>query len=311
MNVLIVGLGSIAKKHIIALNSLNIDLKIYAVRSDPNAEQQDGVINVFDLNDLDDIMNFAIISNPTNLHFKTIEQITYKAIPLFIEKPAVDKIDGTERLIYDVEKKKIINYVACNLRFHPCIKFIKNYIEQNQPDINEVNVYCGSYLPNWRPGKDYTQIYSANHDMGGGVNLDLFHEMDYTAWIFGHPHTCRGFCSNKSTLNISAVDYANYLLSYKKFNISIILNYFRRETKRTIEILFDNDTWTIDLIANKIFSESGNIIFEAAYYESIDSYKEQMKYFVNCLVHNKQPMNSLRESIEILKLNLKYEPVSE
>jgi predicted dehydrogenase len=311
MNVLIVGLGSIAKKHITALTSLNTDFRIYALRSGFEVENNGKIINVLSLNDLNDRMDFAIISNPTSLHFETIELLMNKSIPLFIEKPPVHTLNGTEKLIAEIQNKVIITYVACNLRFHPCIKFLKNYIHQNQPIVNEVNVYCGSYLPDWRPGKDYTKVYSANAEMGGGVNLDLFHEIDYARWIFGAPDAFTGFFSNKSALNITATDYANYLLSYPAFNISIILNYFRRKGKRTIEILFDNDTWIVDLIANRIVSESGNMIFESAGYEPINSYQEQMKYFVDCLIYNEQPMNSFRESIETLKITLKNEPIRE
>jgi predicted dehydrogenase len=309
MNVLIVGLGSIAEKHITALNSLNMDFKIYALRSGLNKESYEGIADVFSLDDLNDTMDFGIISNPTNLHFEMIEQLTNKSIPIFIEKPPTHTLNKIDELIYNVKEKHIINYVACNLRFHPCIVFLKNYIDKNQPLINEVNVYCGSYLPDWRPGKDYTKTYSANSEMGGGVNLDLFHEMDYTKWIFGYPDAYTGFYSNSSTLKISAPDYANYLLSYPGFNVSIILNYFRRKGKRTIEILFDNDTWTIDLIANRIVAESGYVIFESINYNLIDSYKAQMKYFVDCLTQNKQPMNSLSESIEILRISLKNESI--
>src|SRR4051812_19601893 len=121
MNVLIVGLGSIAKKHIVALNSLNIDLKIYALRSGRTAEKFEGLTDVFDLNDIEITIDFAIISNPTNLHFKTIEQLAERSIPLFIEKPAVHTLNGVSQLIFDVNKNGKINYVACNLRFHPCI----------------------------------------------------------------------------------------------------------------------------------------------------------------------------------------------
>lgn len=309
MNVLVVGLGSIAKKHITALNSLNIDVNIFALRSAATAEKYECVINVFDLEDIDTAIDFAIISNPTNLHFKTIEQLASKSIPLFIEKPAVHQLKNVTQLINYVEDRCKISYVACNLRFHPCIQFFKNYIQENDFNINEVNIYCGSYLPDWRPGKNYKEIYSANNEMGGGVHLDLFHEMDYSCWIFGYPNACRGFWSSKSTLNITAPDYANYLLSYKTFNVSIILNYFRRKPKRTIEVIGSNDTWVIDLITNQIISESRGVIFTASDYNIVDSYKTQMHYFINCLIHDKKPMNSLRESVEILKLSLKNESI--
>jgi len=70
VNILIIGLGSIAKKHIVALKQLNIIAKIYALRSKPNSEDLEGVINIYDLNNIDLFFDFAIISNSTNLHFK-------------------------------------------------------------------------------------------------------------------------------------------------------------------------------------------------------------------------------------------------
>ena len=51
MKVLIVGLGSIAKKHIAALFSINKDVKVYALRSNSNKNNVDGVANIYDLSD--------------------------------------------------------------------------------------------------------------------------------------------------------------------------------------------------------------------------------------------------------------------
>ena len=49
MNVLIIGLGSIARKHITALKSLNFDSKIYALRSILNATIEEGVEHIYDI----------------------------------------------------------------------------------------------------------------------------------------------------------------------------------------------------------------------------------------------------------------------
>ena len=48
-------------------------------------------------------------------------------------------------------------------------------------------VICSSYLPGWRPGVDYRQVYSAHKAMGGGVTIDLIHEWDYMVDLFGPP----------------------------------------------------------------------------------------------------------------------------
>ena len=70
MNILIVGLGSIAKKHIEALKYLNLDATIYALRSNANASKVENVINVFDLDSIElaqkinNLMEEKILQHP-------------------------------------------------------------------------------------------------------------------------------------------------------------------------------------------------------------------------------------------------------
>lgn len=307
MNVLIIGLGSIARKHITALQSLKVDLKIYALRSSLNATIEEGVENIYDLDNSTVVFDFAIISNPTHLHYEYIEKLAHKGIPLFIEKPAIHRLENADNLVQLIEDEKIVTYVACNLRFHPCISFLKNKIDTEVLRINEVNVYCGSYLPDWRPEKDFRTIYSANAAMGGGVHLDLFHELDYTTWLFGLPSKSKSVFRNISTLEIDAVDYANYIFEYDFFTANIVLNYFRRKPKREIEIVLDDDTWTVDLIKNEIRNDAGEYLFQVINFNVEDTYSLQLDYFIDCLKNKQVPMNSLKESVEILKICLNNE----
>lgn len=305
MNIVIVGLGSIAKKHIQALNTLEKEFNIYALRSNINAESTDGVTNIFDLSAINFKIDFAIISNPTHLHYEYISFFVDKAVPLFIEKPPLSTLANAESLLEKINQKSSFTYVACNLRFNPCLQFLKNFISSS-PDkrVNELNVYCGSYLPNWRPNQDFRTVYSSQANMGGGVHLDLFHELDYTHWIFGKPTAVRNTKRNVSTLEIDAVDYANYTLDYANYTATIILNYYRKDSKRTIEIVFEDETWLVDLIKNKITNHKGEIIFEEHDFNVLETYRLQMQYFIDCLTNNLPPMNNFAESVETLKICL-------
>ena len=305
MRVLIVGLGSIAKKHITALRSLTDEFKIFALRSAPDAAEYYDVINVFNLDDT--IYDFAIISNPTQLHVKYIKLLASKAIPLFIEKPAVHSLDNVDQILNLVAKKKLTTYVACNLRFHPCIKFLKENIGRQELIVNEVNVYCGSFLPDWRPGVDYTNTYSANPKRGGGVHLDLFHEIDYVTWLLGQPKCYSAVKRSVSSLGVDSIDYANYILEYENFTTSIILNYYRKKVKREIEIVFDQITWNVDLINNTIKTDEGDVIFEVNNFDILQTYKSQLSYYIDCLKVKNQPMNSFEDSIPALKICLENE----
>ncbi len=303
MNILIIGLGSIALKHINAIKKVDNQIKIYAYRSKFYQYTLPGVIDIYSLENMNVMFDFAIISNPTHLHSRFIDLLSEKGVNLFIEKPPLATLSDADRLLKKIEKLNLITYVGCNLRFHPCLIFLKKELFNNKR-INEVNIYSGSYLPNWRPGKNFREIYSVYPEMGGGVHLDLFHELDYTFWLFGKPNLVSSIKRNVSSLNIKAVDYANYLFEYKTYSVNIILNYYRKDSKRLIEVLFDDDTWTIDLTKNKITDSSNNILFEEKNFEMLETYYKQMIYFIDAIKSNKHTMNSLYESIEVLKLCL-------
>lgn len=307
MKILLIGLGSIAEKHILAINKIINDAKIYAYRSTSNSQKINGITNIYSIENIEFHIDFIIISNPTSLHEETIIKCLKFKCPLFIEKPALNNLNNAKAIINQLKNYNITTYVGCNMRFHPAIIFLKNHILDLKQKINEVNVYFGSYLPDWRPGRDFRKIYSSNHILGGGVHLDLIHELDYCIWIFGNPIYSRRLLRSASSLNIDSFDYANYNLVYQQFTVDIKLNYYRKDSKRQIEILTSEDTIIADLNINRVYSLiTGKTYFEQSYNIS-DTYFEQMKYFISHLKASTGFMNTLEENIEILKIVLNDE----
>jgi predicted dehydrogenase len=303
MKVLIIGIGSIGKKHAKALKTIQPDTEIVALRSYKEAKKFAGITNIYSLKEIGkQIPDFAIISNPTSEHIKTISQLIEYNIPLFIEKPLYSSLNINETGD-SINENGIFTYVACNLRFLDSIQFVKEQLSQSKNKrLNEVNVYCGSYLPDWRPGVDFRKNYSANPGLGGGVHLDLIHELDYIYWLFGYPKEINRNYRSQSSLKIKACDYANYLLGYDGFCANIVLNYYRREPKRNFELVFEDETWNIDLLKNevtcneKVLFSSEQLIF--------NTYQVQMKYFIDCIKNEKASMNTINDAFNVLKICL-------
>ncbi len=303
MNVVIAGLGSIACKHIQALHNLDIPFIIYALRSGKGSRTVEGVIDIYSLNELQDKkVDFAIVSNPTAEHISTIRLLSDLKCPLFIEKPLSHRPD-IEACVTDTVNSGLLTYVACNLRFLDCLQYIKNALAGAEVKVNEVNAYCGSYLPDWRPGTDFRNVYSADASAGGGVHLDLIHELDYLYWLFGMPEQVTSCFGSRSTLGISAYDYANYCLAYPSFHAGVVLNYYRRDARRTLEIVTGKETWEVDLRTNTV--KAGNrMVFESS--RTIqDTYTAQMDYFVG-LVRNRESrsFNTIEDAYNVLKICL-------
>lgn len=302
MILLIVGIGSIAEKHVAAINKYDINPKIYALRSNKYYKEVSGIKSILSVDEIKDELDFIIISNPTKFHAETILNMLSLNVPLFIEKPVLSDLTSAEQIRDIIKKNNILTYIGCNLRFHPALIFLKNYLEQNTKKINEVNIYCGSYLPNWRPNVDYKESYSSKSEMGGGVHLDLIHEIDYCVWLFGNPINITSFKNKNSNLEISSIDSARYIIDYIDFNAMITLNYYRNDSKREIEILFEDYTLHIDLITNNIINKKLNKVIFNSEYNLQNTYDKQMEYFLTCINQKKAPMNTYNEALEILKL---------
>ena len=87
MKVLIIGLGSIALKHIKALQELYPTVVIYALRREGEPLKEiEGVVEIFAIDEIAvDTLSFILISNPTAVHYDTIKKVM--ALVLFLKKP--------------------------------------------------------------------------------------------------------------------------------------------------------------------------------------------------------------------------------
>lgn len=306
MRIVFIGIGSIAKKHIKAIRKIEPNTEIFALRSSRGAAPYEDVKNIYDYEEIAGISpDFIIISNPTSKHFETIKKILFYRIPLFIEKPVFAEL-GHDDIITEIEDKQVLTYVACDMRFMDCLTWLHKYMEEHRDKvrINEINVYCGSYLPEWRPGTDFRKCYSAIPELGGGVHIDLIHDVDYVYWIFGKPEKHHAIFRNVSSLDIRAYDYANFNLVYPEFCANVVLNYYRRDAKRYMEILFDDCTWTVDMMKNEITSSTGDVVYRSEQ-TGADEYEAQMRYFMG-LVKEKSTtsMNSASEAYDVLTICL-------
>lgn len=311
MRILIVGLGSIAAKHIAAIRQLEKETgaehEIYALRSSRTASGMERISNIFTIEEAMDLKpDLIIVSNPTGSHAATISEFAGSGIPMMIEKPVFER-PVYEELINRMENS--LTYVACNLRFLESLRHVAEAVKSGTLPgrINEVNIYCGSSLPSWRLGSDFRKSYSANPELGGGVQLDLIHELDYACHIFGMPQKTYGIARSCSSLDIRAVDYANYIYIYPGFCANIILNYYRPDYKRVMEIIFDNDIWTIDIASNCITDMSGKTVFSSSQ-RIIDTYTDQMAYVIGLVERGENnSCNDIRQANEILKIASRYE----
>jgi predicted dehydrogenase len=164
-----------------------------------------------------------------------------------------------------------------------------------------VRSISSSYLPEWRPGTDYRNTYSAHKELGGGVSIDLIHEWDYLAYLFGFPQAVSCTIGKKSDLEIDTDDFAIYIAEYKDKIAEVHLDYFGRAAIRTIELITKEDTIIGDLIGQTVtYLKSGKRI---QFNEERDDYqKRELRYFLQTMEERKAGNNEISHAIRVLKL---------
>ena len=248
MKALIISMGSIGTRHAEVLTSMGIEV---------SAITSQNIRSLECFNDLKsanlDKFDYFIIASPTHLHYEHLSYIDTNVSGKIIlcEKPLFDKFRD-----FNPNNKIFIGY---NLRFHPLILELKNML--NPSEILTIEARCGQYLPSWRQRK-YTSSYSAKKELGGGVLLDLSHEIDYISFLSDSSLELIKSCQAKvSNLNITSDDICMILAKCNKTLINISLNYLSKTPYRQILIETNNNTYHLDLITNtlKIVDQDGKI----------------------------------------------------
>lgn len=301
INILFIGLGSIAARHIKNLKSIRNDIRISVFRSGKGQCAKDGILNLVErvctmIEELDDYYDAIFITNPTSLHYETISKFYNRSNAFFVEKPVF--LTGEEDISRFDQKRKNI-YVACPLRHSNVIQWLKANIDFGT--VHSIRVISSSYLPDWRPGADYRNTYSAHLAMGGGVSVDLIHEWDYIYYLVGLPLCVQCLIKKKSDLEIESDDIAVYIAEYSDKLVEVHLDYFGRKTIRRIELFAQEDTIIADLIRQRIrWMCAGK---ELDLFEERDSYqKKELRHFFDIVSGKAVNDNTIEDACRVLRI---------
>lgn len=310
MRILITGLGSIGKRHARLLHDYDRSFDLAAYRH--GSPGIDIPINIDEYTDLTEALesdpDIAFITNPTHLHVDTALKCARQDCHLFVEKPLSHTLDGVNELISEANKRNLVTLIGCQLRFDPILNEIRDILDRREfGQVLTFRAYSGSYLPNWRPNQDYRNSYSAYSSKGGGVVLDLIHEIDYTHWLFGPPSNIKSEISYVDSLEIDSEAIADILIRTISGEVgNIHLSYCRHQPKRTIEIVCDDGVITGDLVNKEIIKETAsNSKVQEFDYGRDTRFKNQLDYFINHVRTETQCRNDLEEGKDVLKTALK------
>ncbi|HVP43793.1 MAG TPA: aminotransferase class III-fold pyridoxal phosphate-dependent enzyme [Terriglobales bacterium] len=312
---LVVGCGSIGKRHISNLQALGVDDVIaFDPRPDRRAEASEKC-HVPVVERLEDAWplkpDVAVIATPTAMHIPPAIEAAERGCHLFIEKPLSDSLDGVSRLLELVRKKDLITFAGFNTRFIPGIRQMKALITEGAVGkVVALRAETGHYLPEWHPWEDYRQGYSARRQLGGGVILDAIHELDYVRELMGEVESVSCLAGKLSHLEIDTEDVAAILLRHSSGAISEIhLDYVQRARSRTCHVIGDQGTIRWHFVTGQVRcyrSATGQweTWTSPPDWQLNQMYVDEMQHFLNCLDGKDRPLCDVWEGERVLRIAL-------
>lgn len=313
MKVLVIGFGSIGKRHANNLMKFKqIEVSICSKNKEALDWKKKGITVYTTIEEaLKEQHDIGFVCNETSLHTETAIKLAKNNYNIFLEKPLSNSLKNISILFNLIKKKKLITMIGCNMRFHDGIKKMKELLDQNEIGrIISVSVENGSFMPEWHPWEDYKNSYASRKKLGGGVVLTQIHEIDYLYWFFGKVGEVFSISDKLSDLEIDVEDYSGSLIKFKnKVVAELHLDYFQKPSKRTCKIIGTRGQIKWDWENNhvQIYKYKNKKWVTKIIQKDMDRnkmYVEEISYFLNCVKKKKTPMNSIIEAIEPQKIAL-------
>ncbi len=259
-HVLVVGTGSIGMRHLRNLVTLGAHVQAFRYRPGGDA-LPDGVRQVDDLaTALAGPCDAVVVANRTDLHLAVAQQAADAGKALFIEKPLAAALNGVDQLQRTVAGRGLVVEAGFMLRCHPNLQWVRAHLAAgNLGAVHHVRAAVGQYLPDWRPGTDHRNCYSAQPEWGGGVVFDLIHELDLVAWLCGAVEDVTAMTRHVPALDIRTEAIAQIGLRLAGGVLAQVhLDYVRPGYGRALEIVGERGVLSWDYLAGTVHLSTGD-----------------------------------------------------
>lgn len=261
----------------------------------------------------------VIVGTPNAFHAPISIEALNAGKHVLCEKPMAVSEKEAGAMVRAAKKSGKVFMLALNNRFKAEIRFLKNYIARGE--IGQIYYAKAAFIRRrGSPGGWFSQKkYS-----GGGPLIDLgVHILDLVLWLMGCPPVERvsgavsSHLSNYKTREIGAYK-ADWALSAPSDVEAFANAYIRTKGGATIflETSFalncKEDRTFVEIHGERggarlwpleIFSEMDDVLVDITPYSGqSNSYLEENRHFVDCILNNKEPESSIQQGYEVVRI---------
>ncbi|NLF09670.1 MAG: Gfo/Idh/MocA family oxidoreductase [Pirellulaceae bacterium] len=312
--ILIVGVGSIGLRHLRCFReSGRADLSFCEVNPELRAQVAEEYRVGRSYGDLESALDAgeydaAVIATPAHLHIVQAVRLAEAGLDLFIEKPLSTSLDRIDELRRALREKRLISAVAYVYRANPVLAAMKAAIAEGRFGRPlEVVAVAGQHFPTYRPL--YREIYYRDRATGGGAIQDaLTHVLNAGEWLVGPIDRLVADAGHQALEGVSVEDTAHILTRHGEVLGTYSLNQHQAPNEMTITVVCERGTarfeghlarWRWMLKPDDPWRDE-----PAEPLARDELFVRQANAFLDALDGREQPLCSLEEGLQTLRVNL-------
>jgi predicted dehydrogenase len=311
--ILVVGTGSIGRRHITNLVSLGAQVSAYRYRGAVDPDPLPAAVDVVPNLDraLGEPGDGVVVANSTDKHMEVASAVAHHGKALFIEKPIATSLEGVGDLSRGIARRNLVVEVGFMLRFHPNVQWMIELLSQGQMgEIHHARAAVGQFLPDWRPGTDHRMGYGARRQTGGGVIFDLMHDLDLVSFLLGEVEDVSAMTRHVPSLEIETEAIAQIVIRLRSGILAQVqLDYVRPTYERVLEIVgslgclkWDYVEGTVTL--SKAGSDRAIVHRVPPGFERNTMYVNHMRHFLDRIKTPGPPGASFADGVRALRIAL-------
>jgi len=268
MKVALVGCGSMGKKHLNVLDSIN-NLEVVGV-IDPTLEREGiSFSSIGQFLKAAILVDFAIVATPTTYHCDSAISFIRNGIHVLIEKPVAATIGEAERIraaALEFNVKVAVGHIE---RFNPAIVALRN-------DLQEQNVLTCNI-------KRISPYPTRIQDIG--VKLDLgIHDVDLVRYITGK-EVEKYHCTSSRINHTEREDTALFYFHLGNTSATILNSWMSPFRERKIDVMTEGHYYKIDLMTQSVakysIMELNSYGITDLYIQRTNALQDQTVAFIN------------------------------
>ncbi|MGO4914524.1 Gfo/Idh/MocA family protein [Pseudogemmobacter sp. W21_MBD1_M6] len=172
MRIMVVGAGSIGKRHHENLTSLGVDSVLCPYRDFASGAGK----KTLESGEFDAM----VIATATQIRMELVACCARLGLPFYVEKPLAYDADALSKILTCAQPVAERSMVGFMMRYHPAFRSLA---QMDLSDIYSFSFVIGHDVRQWRQNWRFSESYAAKPE-GGGVLLDLCHELDMATTLF-------------------------------------------------------------------------------------------------------------------------------